>query len=73
MRGNPDNVFDRSAYQPALRVEMSHGQIRELGKTVRKDGFTSMEVQAFITLYQRELDELLNQTVREFIIKKVGK
>ena len=62
-----------SNYPPALKVEMSHGQLRELGKSVRKEEFTTAQVQAFLTLYQRELDELLGQTVREFIIKKVGK
>jgi hypothetical protein len=59
--------------QPVLKWEMSSGQLRELGKAARKREFTSLEADAFVTLYRRELDELLNQTTRDFIIKKVGK
>jgi len=44
-----------------------------MGKTLRKEEFTTTQAQAFITLYQRDLDELLSQTVREFITKKVGR
>jgi hypothetical protein len=75
MRGNPDaaNVYRRYSPAPALKLEMSIGQLRELGKLVRKEEFTTSQVQAFLALYQPELTELLNQTVREFIIKKVGK
>jgi hypothetical protein len=76
MRGNPDaaNVY-REDYPPvpALKVEMSYDQLRELGKNVRKDGFTTAQVQAFLTLYKHDLDELLTQAVREFITKKIGK
>jgi hypothetical protein len=76
MRGNPDatNVY-REDYPPVpvLKVEMSLGQIREMGKTLRKGEFTSIQAEAFITLYKRDLDELLTQVVREFITKKIGK
>jgi hypothetical protein len=75
-RGCPDDdetQYSRHPYTPALKVEMSYTQLRELGKSIRKDDFTTAQVQAFLTLYQRELDELVSQTVREFIIKKVGK
>jgi len=77
-RACPDDYEMEAQYRrypptPALKVEMSHAQLRELGKSVRKDDFTTSQVEAFLTLYKRELDELLSSTVREFIIKKVGK
>jgi len=77
-RGCPiddETQYSRHHYTPtpALKVEISLGQIREMGKTLRKEEFTTTQAQAFITLYQRDLDELLSQTVREFITKKVGR
>jgi hypothetical protein len=77
-RACPDDYEVEAQYRrhtplPALKVEMTYDQLRELGKNVRKDGFTTTQVQAFLTLYQRELDDLVTQTVREFITKKIGK
>jgi ABC-type Fe3+-hydroxamate transport system substrate-binding protein len=70
-----ETQYSRHHYpaEPVLKAELTLQQIRELGKAVRKEEFTSVQAQAFITLYQRELNELLNQTVRDFIEKKVGK
>ncbi len=72
-RANPDDVYREYPAEPVLKVEVTLGQIRELGKNVRKQDFTSAQAQAFITLYQRDLDELVSETIREFITKKVGK
>ena len=77
-RAFPDDdetQYSRHHYppQPVLKVEISLGQIRELGKNVRKQDFTSAQAQAFITLYQHDLNELVSETIREFITKKVGK
>jgi len=77
-RGCPiddETQYSRHHYppEPVLKAEVTLGQIRELGKSVRKTDFTSVQAQAFITLYQHDLNELINDTIREFIMKKVGK
>ncbi len=68
-----DDQYREYPAEPVLRVEITLGQIRELGKNVRKQEFTSAQAQAFITLYQGDLNELVSETIRKFITQKVGK
>jgi hypothetical protein len=57
-----------------VRVEFSIDRLRGLGAIARKNkgGFTSEQVKAFLALYDEELNDLLNQTVRKFVEEKLS-
>ena len=58
-----------------VRIDYSVSRLREIGKNVRKakgDGeFTSDQVRAFLMLHGKELQDKLDNAVREFLKEKL--
>jgi hypothetical protein len=54
-----------------VKVEYSLDKLRLLAGTARKREFSTTETRAFLCLYEEELKDKLNQTIREFVQEKL--
>jgi hypothetical protein len=57
--------------ETSIYVIYSLEHLRLLGREVR-EGFTSEQAQAFLLLHGQELKDVIDQTVKDFLKKKVG-
>lgn len=58
-----------------IQLNYSLDKLRQLASKVRKDKggeFSTEQVQAFLSLFGEDLEERLNQTVREFLQEKLA-
>ena len=54
-----------------IKIEYSLDKLRLLASTIRKREFSTTETLAFLCLYEDELKDKLNQTIREFVQEKL--
>jgi hypothetical protein len=56
-----------------MQIEISEQKLRLLGETIRRDtgGFTSEQVRAFLVIYGEELQETIENAVKQFLKKKL--
>jgi len=58
-----------------LEIQIGLPTLRRIAETIRRDdgGFTTEQVRAFLLLYDEELKQAINNTVKDFLRKKLGK